>query len=41
MALIKYENRDVLVPLNAHFILKLDDAKKEIYLDLPEGILDL
>lgn len=41
MALIKYENRDVLVPLNAHFILTLDDVKKEIYLDLPEGILDL
>ncbi len=41
MALIKYDNRDVLVPLNAHFILTLDDAKKEIYLDLPEGILDL
>ena len=41
MALIKYDNRDVLVPLNAHFILTLDDEKKEIYLDLPEGILDL
>jgi 16S rRNA processing protein RimM len=41
MALIKYDNRDVLVPLNTHFVMKLDDAKKEIYLDLPEGILDL
>jgi 16S rRNA processing protein RimM len=41
MALIKYKNRDVLVPLNEHFVVKLDDAKKEVYLDLPEGILDL
>jgi 16S rRNA processing protein RimM len=41
MALIKYQNRDVLVPLNEHFIVKLDNAKKEIFMDLPEGILDL
>ena len=41
MALIKYQNRDVLVPLNEHFIKKLDNKKKEIIMDLPDGILDL
>ena len=41
MAMITYQTREVLVPLNEHFVQKIDDKKKEIYLDLPEGILDL
>jgi 16S rRNA processing protein RimM len=41
MAVIMHNGREVLVPLNPHFVSKLDNDKKEIYMDLPEGILDL
>ncbi len=41
MATINIDNREVLVPLNEHFVKKCDDVQREIYLELPEGILDL
>jgi len=34
-------NKEVLFPLADDFILSVDDEKKEIHLDLPEGLLDV
>ncbi|NJN33618.1 MAG: hypothetical protein HC817_04545 [Saprospiraceae bacterium] len=41
MATVNIDNREVLVPLNEHFVKNCDDVQREIYLELPEGILDL
>ena len=41
MAILNYKNKEVLVPLNQHFIKKVDDKKKVIEMVLPEGLLDL
>ena len=38
---IKNENKEVLIPLVDEFIVALDRKKKEIILNLPEGLLDL
>jgi 16S rRNA processing protein RimM len=36
-----YEGEDVLIPLVDEFILELKPRKKELHLDLPEGLLNL
>ncbi len=41
LAIITYQTKEVYIPLNDIFIIKFDDAKKEIHMSLPEGILDL
>ena len=41
MAVVEYDNREVLIPLNSAFVVKRDDEAKRILMDLPEGILDL
>jgi 16S rRNA processing protein RimM len=41
MAVIEYEKREVLIPLNSAFIVKQDDKAKKFIMDLPDGILEL
>ena len=41
MAVIEFENREVLIPLNVAFVLKRDDDAKQIMMTLPEGLLNL
>ncbi len=41
MAILNYKNKEVLIPLNQHFIKKVDDKNKVIEMILPEGLLDL
>lgn len=41
MALIRYKKREVLIPLNEELILDIDEKKKQVMVDLPEGLLDL
>ena len=41
LASIKLENKDVLIPLHENFIVSINKSKKEIKLDLPDGLLDL
>jgi 16S rRNA processing protein RimM len=41
MAVLQYQNKEVLVPLNAIFIKKIDDKKSEILMDLPDGLLTI
>lgn len=39
--LVNYEGKECLIPISSDFILRSDDRKKILYLDLPEGLLDL
>lgn len=40
MAFLTYQNREVLVPLNAQLIVKVDEKNKKVWMDLPDGLLD-
>jgi len=41
IASLRYQNREVLFPLNAEFIKGIDVEGGEIYVDLPDGLIDL
>ena len=41
MALIKFKNRDILIPLNDALILKIEKKQKTVHVELPDGLLDL
>lgn len=40
MAFLKFKGREVLVPLNKQFIQSIDDTKRVVMMDLPDGLLD-
>lgn len=40
MAFLQYKGREVLIPLNEQLILRIDEEKRSVYMDLPEGLLD-
>ncbi|MBC7775307.1 MAG: 16S rRNA processing protein RimM [Phycisphaerae bacterium] len=40
MAFLKYKGREVLIPLNEHFIRSIDEQNRRVLVDLPEGLLD-
>lgn len=39
MAFLKYKGKDVLIPLNTHFIVRVDESAKRVVMNLPEGLL--
>lgn len=41
MAVVQYQGREVLIPLNDQFILSVDHAGQKVLVDLPEGLLEL
>ncbi len=41
MAMLEKNGKDIMIPLNDSFILSLDEEKKTILMELPEGLLDL
>jgi 16S rRNA processing protein RimM len=41
MALLTYQGRDVLIPLHDDYIISVDKRQKRVFMDLPEGLLDL
>lgn len=41
IATIKYQEKDVLIPLNEAFIAEIDMTKKTVHFNLPEGLLEL
>lgn len=41
IASVKYQNREVLFPLNQFIIKGIDLEGGEVYVDLPEGLLDV
>jgi 16S rRNA processing protein RimM len=36
-----YQNKEVLIPITDEFITKVDHQKKELHVDLPEGLLEI
>jgi 16S rRNA processing protein RimM len=38
---IKVNNKEVLIPINENFLKKIDHKKKEVVVELPEGLLDV
>ncbi len=41
MAVVLYNDREVLIPLNAALIQKEEKNNKQLFVELPEGLLDL
>ncbi|SDE79161.1 16S rRNA processing protein RimM [Mucilaginibacter pineti] len=41
IATVNYQNKEVLFPLNVDIIKGIDIEANEIYIDLPEGLLDV
>lgn len=41
VATVLYKETEILFPLNEDFIVEIDDEKKILTLDLPEGLLDI
>jgi len=41
MALVLYQNKEILLPLNNHLIESIEEDSKTIVVNLPEGLLDL
>lgn len=41
MALIKYQGKELLIPMNEQLIESVDEEQKTIVMKLPEGLLDL
>lgn len=41
LAQVIYQGKEVLLPLHEDFIAKVDEEKNIIYMDLPNGLLDL
>lgn len=40
MALVRYKNKLIYIPMQALFIMEIDESEKKILMDLPLGILD-
>jgi 16S rRNA processing protein RimM len=40
MALVRYKGRETLIPLNTHFIQRVDTERREVLVDLPDGLLE-
>ncbi len=41
MAVVLYQGREVLIPLASAFIIAQDNEQKQLFMDLPEGLLTL
>lgn len=41
MAFLKHKGREVLIPLNEQFITSIDEKGKKVFVDLPEGLLEV
>lgn len=41
MAVLTYKEEDFLIPLNEAFIDRINESEKVVYMDLPEGLLDV
>jgi len=41
MAVVEFEEREILIPLNHKLIEAVNEAKKELILNLPDGLLEL
>lgn len=39
LAIVQYQNQEVMIPINEDFILEIKAKKKEIWMQLPDGLL--
>jgi 16S rRNA processing protein RimM len=38
---LELKNKEVLIPINESFLKKIDHKKKQVWMELPEGLLDI
>jgi 16S rRNA processing protein RimM len=38
---IELNKKEVLIPINEHFLKKIDHKKKEVFMELPEGLIEV
>jgi 16S rRNA processing protein RimM len=41
MAILKHSEKEILIPLNPHFIIEIDHEGQVVHMDLPPGLLDI
>jgi 16S rRNA processing protein RimM len=41
MAVLEHHGREVMIPLNEAFVIKIDRKKKTVLFEIPEGLMDL
>lgn len=41
LALLEYQGKELFIPLHDDFIISINETKREVLMDLPEGLLDL
>lgn len=41
LAILKHENKEIIIPINEHFIEDIDEKENIIFLNIPEGLLDI
>ena len=41
MALLSYRGKEILIPINDAFVQDIDPEKGLLYMDLPDGLLDV
>lgn len=41
VAVVPFKNKDIMFPLNEDLIVEIDDENGVLYVDLPEGLIDL
>ncbi len=41
MALLEIDNHEVLIPLNDTYITSVDEDKRQVFMNLPDGLIDL
>ena len=39
--ILSTEKKNILIPFHEHFIVSIDKAKKTIFMDIPEGLIDI
>lgn len=41
LAVVDYKEKEIYIPLHTDFVLKIDNSRKVLYVNLPEGILEI
>jgi 16S rRNA processing protein RimM len=41
LSVISPSNKEILIPLHEHFIVKIENKKKQVIMDIPEGLTEI
>lgn len=41
LSVISDSDKEILIPLHEHFIVRIDDNKRELIMEIPEGLIDI